>query len=517
MTHTIRTTRTALLAATLAAGVFSIPQISLAARAPQARGDEAASKLAPSAYPTLRIPEPVATRLSLSLPDYETSQQQHTHKPVTSNRFDSRFWRGPFFALAIYVFLSVVIGIPLIVTRIAFRKSGPPKMQNLFLDDDDQAAPPLNPPESAGMVMTASTLSCDAWDSWGNYDGSYFTASVRNTLPANGLFSVRSNATNEVVPMAGGRSNLTVDINSDTSETDVVMSIILKASSSELLDAAHFCFASTGNERGYSVYPPSIIPENEYLAFDIHVLFPQTSQLITASDFITFLPMFFQSFGFLSHRVRIQNINIAGAGVDILCDSLQADKIAVKNSFASLSGTFNVTQSIRLDNIEGPIHTNVTLINDPSTGAATYLVADTGNNHIVANVTMVAPSSSRSPQYFANVKTFNGSLLVDFAHGATTPPATLNLQVDNSQADSRITLDSKFKGFFDLRTKLAPVRIAAKAMRDATWHLYMDSNSTSSTRGWVGRGKRPAQWDPATDGKVSAVSSLSSILLLIGT
>ncbi|KAJ7217834.1 hypothetical protein GGX14DRAFT_598196, partial [Mycena pura] len=477
--------------------------------------EEAASKLAPSAYPTLRIPEPVAGRFSLLLPDYETSQQQHTRKPVTStfsNRFDSRFWRGTFFALAIYVFLSVVIGIPLIVTV-----GPPPNIQNLFLDDDNQAALPLTPPSaSGGMVMTATTRSCDAWDSPRNYDGSYFTASVRHTLPANGLFSVRSNATDEVVPMSGGRSNLTVDINSDASETDVVMSIILKASSSNLLDAAHFCFASTGDERGYSVYFPQNIPRNDYLAFDIRVLFPRSSQLITASDFITYLPMFHQSFGSLSRRVRIQNINIAGAGVDILCDSLQADKIAVKTSFASLFGTFNVTQSIKLDNIEGPIHTNVTLINDPSTGTATYLVADTGNSDIVADVTMVAPSSSRSPQYFANLKTFNGSLLVNVAHDATTPPATLNLQVENSQADSRITLDSKFMGFFDLRTKLAPVRIAyAQAMRDATWHIYMDSNSSSSTRGWLGRGKRPAQWDPATGGKVSAVSSLGPISLQI--
>src|SRR5580658_2930374 len=55
MTHTIRTTRTALLAATLAAGVFSIPQMSFAARAPQAQGDEVASKLDKKQFQNVKV------------------------------------------------------------------------------------------------------------------------------------------------------------------------------------------------------------------------------------------------------------------------------------------------------------------------------------------------------------------------------------------------------------------------------------------------------------------------------
>lgn len=55
MTHAIRTTRTAVLAATLAAGLFSIPQISLAARAPQAQGDEAASKLDKKQFQNVKV------------------------------------------------------------------------------------------------------------------------------------------------------------------------------------------------------------------------------------------------------------------------------------------------------------------------------------------------------------------------------------------------------------------------------------------------------------------------------
>lgn len=80
------------------------------------------------AGPTVRLPDRVAGRSSF-LPDYETSQAQHNpsaSSPTSSiasfrkyslhNSVDSRFWRAALYALAIYIALSVTIGVPLIVT-----------------------------------------------------------------------------------------------------------------------------------------------------------------------------------------------------------------------------------------------------------------------------------------------------------------------------------------------------------------------------------------------------------------
>ncbi|KAJ7072112.1 hypothetical protein C8F01DRAFT_1102624 [Mycena amicta] len=488
--------------------------------------DETASlsKLLPSTHPTLRLPEPVAGRSSVSLPDYETSQAQQWTAPEFRKpnsklsfptRFDTRFWRGTFFALAIYVFLSVVIGIPVIVTRIALRKSRPPpNIQSLFLDDSNAAGPFL--PGSDNMVMAASSTQCDTWDSMG-YSNGLLTASVRRILSPTGLFSVRSNATDEVVPRSGGRHNLTVGINDDASETNVVMSMTLSASSTELRTAAHFCFTSSGAMRGYSVYMPQSLAPFDYLAFDIRVLFPQSPKLLTPTDLITYLPMFFHSIGSLGPRVRIAKHQYSRRRYCSLIEAqdLHADKIAVKNSFAGITGTFNITQSLTLDNIEGPVHANVTLVNDPSTGLATYLVADTGNSDLTADVTMLSTSRSQTPHFNANVQTFNGSLTLNMTHDSTTPPASLMLQVGNNQAPSTISLDSKFTGSYDLRSKLAPVRIKHPHGMSANWHLYTDANSTSSARGWAGWGARPTHPGP-TDSQVKAVSSLSPIVLHLG-
>lgn len=73
------------------------------------------------AGPTLRLPDRASiasARTVTPLPDYETSQAQHIISPIKSStrRIDSKFWRATLYALAIYVGLSVVIGVPLIVT-----------------------------------------------------------------------------------------------------------------------------------------------------------------------------------------------------------------------------------------------------------------------------------------------------------------------------------------------------------------------------------------------------------------
>ncbi|KAJ7747357.1 hypothetical protein B0H16DRAFT_1555690 [Mycena metata] len=495
---------------------------------------EGSSKLAAPAA-TLRRPETVAGRSASPLPDYETSQaQQHTAalesptKPSFPKRFGSRFWRVTFFALAIYVFLSVVIGIPVIVTQIAFRKAHtpPPVMQNLmtvFLADSNQAAPPLNFPSSEGsMIMAESSTICDTWDSK-TIAGSLYVATARHTLDAFGLLSVRSNATDEIIPHPGGMHNLTVGINDDRTETDVTLAVSLTSSSAALRERAHVCFAYNGTNRGVSVYLPDGLSPSDVLAFNIRLLFPHTSRVLTFTDLITYLPMFQQSFGYISPNIRIQNINVAGAGLNISCDSFQANKIAVSTSFASITGSFNATQSIKLDNINGPITSNVTLYNDPSTNLATYLAIDSGNSPITTYVTMVGPAKSLiKPMFNIGIQTFGGDLSANVGHDSKTPPAALQLYMSNNEALTHVQLDSKFMGIFDLRTKLGNVTLDSERVMDhgkdptgagRSWGVALDAEASSLLRGWFGYGPRPKTYNPMMDGAVSVGSSLGQIVL----
>ena len=81
----------------------------------------------PPSVPTVRLPERAATRRPFSpLPDYETSQalafrdlnesQVTLYKPPPRRRIlDSRLWRVAIISLVVYIFLTLVIGVPIIV------------------------------------------------------------------------------------------------------------------------------------------------------------------------------------------------------------------------------------------------------------------------------------------------------------------------------------------------------------------------------------------------------------------
>ncbi|KAF7361706.1 Zn(2)-C6 fungal-type domain-containing protein [Mycena venus] len=510
------------------------------------------SKLAAAPAATLRLPDPVAGRSSVSsiqLPDYETSQaqvneQQHHsnsstttlassfRKPSLPHRFDSRFWRITFFALAIYVFLSVVVGIPIIVTRIKFRQAHqppPPDIQSLFLDENDDAAPPYNSPFGTGMVMAASSLQCDTWDSKDTLPGGRFIATARHTLSPDGMFAVRSNVTDEVVPHPGGMHNLTVAVNDDASERDVLLVVSLTTSSVQLRDQAHYCFSSAGDGRGLAVYMPRGLSPTDVQVFDIRLLFPKNPSgpagTSHSANLVTYLPMFHQYFAPLNDRINIDTINIAGAGLDVVCDDMRANKIAVKMSYANINGMFNASQSLKLDNIQGSITANATLYNDPSTQLPTYLYMDTGNSDLMATVTMVSSKPSLAPKFNLALQTFNGSLMLDAGYDAATQGGQLMLSAQNNQGMSTVYVDKKFTGLFDLHTKLSSATLDYSRVLNASsgsgsnkqqgWHFVGDSNSTYWAQGWVGTGTRPKYWDPSKDGKVSVVSSLSPIKLEI--
>lgn len=88
--------------------------------------DDQQIKDPPVVVPTVRRPEPAASRSLGPLPDYETSQalafrdfnesQITLYKPPPRRRFlDSRFWRAVLVSLVVYIFLSLVVAVPIIV------------------------------------------------------------------------------------------------------------------------------------------------------------------------------------------------------------------------------------------------------------------------------------------------------------------------------------------------------------------------------------------------------------------
>ncbi|THV02450.1 hypothetical protein K435DRAFT_354799 [Dendrothele bispora CBS 962.96] len=268
---------------------------------------------------------------------------------------------------------------------------------------------------------------------------------------------------------------------------------------------------------------PSNLTESDTLSFDITLLFPQTSSL-ALHNLVTYLPMFSQRIGSLASNIGFDQVELEGAGMDIHCDSLKSRQIAVKNSLAAITGTYNASSSLRLDTISGPINASITLVQDETSKAPTFLSLDTGKSPINAEVILLADPSEfglHPIAFLGQVKNFNGPLSLDVKHHPTTPTVSLDLMVQNNQAESNITLDDKFVGLFDLQTKLASVNLDWESGADPSGKnrqrtLLYDDKSSSRRRGWIGWGSRPEKWDPH-EAKISVISSLSPILLQIGS
>ncbi|KAF9051137.1 hypothetical protein BDZ89DRAFT_1005758 [Hymenopellis radicata] len=477
------------------------------------------------AGPTLRFPEIAVGRSSSPLPDYETSQAQHgiTTAKSLHDRADRRFWRATLYALCIYILLSAAIGVPLLVTRLSKQHHGHPP----WPPGGDDSSGTLNTKNLANNgVFMMEDGACNSWDDTDDITSqSLYIARTSHTFSPQDSISIRSNVSHEADDAVGISGNITVNSNPDPSISSVAIHVSLSTSTLNLRHRTFLCFVDKGDDRGLSIYVPKDM-EQESLTVDIIVLLPQpqATSMLSFDTLTTYLPMFPQIFGDLGRSIAFKKVHIEGAAMDISCDFLQAPKISVKNALAGISGTFNASEKLVLDNIGGPISANITLVQGDDRTAPTFFSLDTGNSEIDANVTMLVTSRFSDPiNFIGTVKNFNGPLTLDIAHDADTPPIPLDLHVQNTQAASNVTLDSKYVGTFDVQTKLATVSVKetkedplSDPFGEDQYRSYIyDSTSSNRIRGWVGWGKRQPGWHPKA-GHVEIVSSLSPILLQLG-
>ncbi|KAF9070136.1 hypothetical protein BDP27DRAFT_1324358 [Rhodocollybia butyracea] len=488
---------------------------------------------------TVRLPLPVAGRSSL-LPDYETSQAQHNSpsSPAPSSStlsfrkhslqtVDSRFWRATLYALAIYIALCVTIGVPLIVTKLARQhKNGPAPWENGSASDASLSSPLVM--INSGLFSMSQSILCNKWNSTTiSNDGLYHSKSTFSLDPE-GSFSIRSSAWNTDAhnsqTQVSGR--LTVDINPDHSATTAIFHLTAMSTSLGIRDACKICFspsASDGDSRGLSLYIPTNLTAHQTLAFNITLLFPQSSSPRQLDNLVTYLPMFTQTIGSISPRVILENLVLEGMHQGIRVDSVWANQISVKNLVGPISGSYNATNLLKLDTVQGSISAHLTVVQGPTRDGPTFFSLDTGESEINADVVLLAPTPATSSSYInfvGHVKNFDGPITLNITHDKSTAPVPLDLMVQNNQAPCNVSLDSKFSGTYDISTKLA---IASAFMKSTPNHtssgtrcMLPELDAPSAKYGWIGWGEKPASYNPRQQGQVVVVSSLSPVSLSVG-
>lgn len=439
-------------------------------------------KISTPSVPPLRIPDRIAagSTSSVHLPDYETSQRAanqafNTLPPPPSEpikrtrRFRSRLWRLFFFALSAYVLVSLGLGIPFISVRLkdGLRFFPAPPLSARWPDrESDSHPPPTQIILGSKMGASHGTPYCNDWSLVEDRPAeSLYHARTSATFPPQDAFELLSNTSASTHHALLG--NLSVDINSDSKSSTALLEVDVLASSRELRSRTSICYCSGNGTHGLHIYIPDEFSAKEDLQVNVRLLFPRTTSDKEVQRLTTYLPAFTQYFGNLSPRVKFGKVSIVGAGSDINVESLAARDILVKNSMASISGGFNASEIITIDNIEGPIRTNVTLFRDGSRkGFPISATLDTGGGEIDAALTLQTmprksfiPRRLHSPGFDIKLKTFSAPIKASiFRHPETllSPP---RVTVQNNLAPARIIMDSQFTGAFDLKSKLSAAHI----------------------------------------------------------
>ncbi|KAH7929862.1 hypothetical protein BV22DRAFT_1029053 [Leucogyrophana mollusca] len=466
------------------------------------------------AGPTLRYPERAAGRRPFSpLPDYETSQALafngfndsliSFHKPPPKRRIiDSKFWRAALSALGVYILLSIVIGIPLVVSKTrqaaeqqyasyAYAVPWPSKSTT---PDYSSAMNDLVDAYHSGVEPV-----CNHWSSRFSPGGNITIASMSQNVPATGQFSVTSNYT-YVGGQAIATGDLHVDINPNSSVTDAVLSVTMQASNHNLFNRTLVCFALTTNFSDLSLYVPDNLSTTDSLLFNMTLLFPQVRKGSDVSVLATYLPAIWQTFGNLVDFVDFRKVSIEGAGAKVTVGSLQANRLLVETALQPISGEFRATESLILATIQAPITANISLYNSPQSDYPTYLDISTGNGNLTANVTVLAPNkfSAPRPNFIANTRTFNGGLSVNIVHDPSSPPTTIKVRATNDLAPAKVTLDEKYEGVFQVNTLLGSAAVVRGSVpsidpwnEDLDRQFDVDYSTDSRVLGWIGWGERP--------------------------
>ncbi|KAF9244969.1 hypothetical protein BU15DRAFT_41643 [Melanogaster broomeanus] len=490
----------------------------------------------PVAIPSIRYPERAAGRRTLSpLPDYETSQalafagfndsQVTLFKPPARRRLvDSRFWRAALASLAVYVFLTVVVGVPIIVTKqrddqqkypynsLTYAVPWPSKNSATYYSGNINN---ISSPIQAGVIPV-----CNNWTEVALLgDMTTFESWAEHQVSSSGEFSLTSNAS-YYDDFGLVQGEFYAGINPDATAQEAVISVHMQASSPDVFTRTFVCFALADNFTDLSLYVPDNLTSKDNILYNISLLFPQSPSTVTS--FSTFLPMFDQLFGSFDDFVTFKKVSIEGPVSRITVDSLQAKKILVDTSLEPVTGSFSASDSLLISTILAPITANITLYNDPDSMFPTFLDLTTGNSNLTSDITVLAPNED-PPQrnnFVINIRTFSGSLTTTLVHDPSSPPTSIKLRTENDLGPSSVTLDKLFEGLFQVTTKqsAAVVNLGDASVEDP-WgsgtmrNLDVDFDSVARVYGWIGWGARPPYWSVDQLAQVMVDTSLANATL----
>ncbi|KAI0075104.1 hypothetical protein K474DRAFT_1676589 [Panus rudis PR-1116 ss-1] len=525
---------------------------------------------APTYAPVNRCTTPTS-----SLPDYDASEAQLLELKKESwskwnrRRPVSRCWRILVIFLLIYTFLTMAIGIPLLVVKLRHHPPIPP--------------PSIwNPQQASVIIIPSSELvnappeynpdDCDKWStvdqpSWGSLASRYSLtttshraaltplSSLNYSIPVSGSVFFGSNASFNADSDASSsfHGNLLVDVNDDSSAVDIQIFVNMSYTDRSIRNRTHVCNLDSGQTTGLYIYVPNDLDKRDKLGFDIKVLLPQPNSKSNFSNFATMLPMFQQHYGNLSPKIQFEQIFLGGPMSTVVADSVSAENLVVMSSPGNISGSFEASYQLVLETMSASIDADIVMTADGDFAQPTIRL-NTGNGPIDASISLVTREcKGKLPMYYIDANTFSAPLTLSVSQSSLPSPSPSSssstavpvfVHAGNNLGETRVYMDEHYEGTFIVQTEYAGVLVSdtcpgsmgvagtdslssnssfAKLLPDSVTDgfgrtLFYDNISDSAVSGWVGRGKRPKTIKTSgAPGCVEVNSVLSHVQLELGS
>ncbi|KAH9892569.1 hypothetical protein C8Q73DRAFT_746417 [Cubamyces lactineus] len=416
--------------------------------------------VAESSVPVARAHTPTP-----SLPDYEASQAQLkpttlSYPQIKEKRTRRRRWRKcALYSLVVYFFLTIAIGVPLIVVKLkrkAYTKANP--------YDAWSGNPPI-PPKSITLgdapLRLSSAKSCNAWNVEDQPDGPLLRSELQYNVPVNGSIFLNTNITysGNGTYLSHFSGQLLVGVSDDPTADEAAVHVTMHHTTSALRNATNVCLMQTGQGGGVYLFSDS-------LSFNITLLLPQNhTSTRHVPQLMCHLPNFKQTYQQIDPYVTFGSVVLGGAMSEVSIKSIQASTAVVKASLAEIEGRFAVDSSLSLETVSAPINADIHLYNYGTSDSPTYLHLTTGNSVLNANVTMYVPPGidpDFGPHFLGHAETFNAPLTLALMHDEASVPATLRLRALNNLGNTRVSVDSRYEGTFDVATMFAQADVVTQ-------------------------------------------------------
>ncbi|KAI0775705.1 hypothetical protein BD413DRAFT_282621 [Trametes elegans] len=470
------------------------------------QGDPQGSKAVAESSST--VPVARAHTPTPSLPDYEASQAQlkptiHSFPEIQKKRTRRRRCRKcALYALVVYFVLTIAIGVPIIVVKLKRRAYAKANPYDSWTNSDP--IPPKTVTLGDAPLRLSSARSCNSWSLADSPDGSLLRSELSYRVPVNGSLFLNTNITysGNGTYLNHFSGQLLVGVNDDASASDATVHVTMHHTTSQLRQATNVCLMGTGQGGGLYLFTPMNLTLTDALIFNITLLLPQNSSSTrNIPELLCHLPHFQQTYLQLDPYVTFDSVILGGArsGVSIevrfVCDrahvlvliceqSIQASTAVVKASSAEIRGKFTVDSSLSLETVSAPINADIHLVKHSNSQTPTFLHLTTGNDALNASVTMYVPPDihMHGPHFVTHAETFNAPLSVALLHDDDSIPAMVNLRAINNIGNTRVTVDSRYQGTFDVSTMFAQADVLTNNVSPASSYVVSSAvgNDTGS-------------------------------------